>query len=413
MIMRKYLTYLIITWFTLAFLILPSSALEVCDCPGQNPGQDIFLAVDEALICYEYCKSPVAYDSNVTVCRNTLVEIPLNATDPDGDLLTYRIDAGPLNGILALVGGNKVVYIARENFTGTDSFSFTASDGNHDSNIATVTITVNESDGSSRCSHLFYGNVTIDGNPAPKNTTILATGPGARSDMAGNPVTTLTDGSYGSGEITGQKLMVQGCIEDGTPLSFYVDGVPAEVRNADAGGLWQPAFPFRAGGMTRLDIRVLSPSPLPKEVYIDAISIAITNSTYGFSSLLKLEKDPWLEARVTKGMFTVRISATGFHRFSDMPEVRRDATLGIYEHGIPLSSEKNVWFGSRVVTFEYVPVETRTLEVLIYVNENPGIYDIKHITIHVASETDVVTISAVTDPGNTLLPIEAVQVPRF
>jgi hypothetical protein len=389
MIMRKHLKYLIITWFTLAFLILPSSALEVCNCPGQNPGRDILLAVDEALTCYEYCKSPVAYDSNVTVCRDTLVEIPLNATDPDGDLLTYRIDAGPLNGILALIGGNKGVYIPRDNFTGTDSFSFTASDGNRNSNIASVTITVKEPDDSSPVSHSFYGNVTINGNPAPENTTILVAGPGVRSDMTGNPVTTLSDGSYGSCEITDQKLMVQGCIEEGTPLSFYVDGVPAEICNTDTNGPWQSAFPFRSGGMTRLDIRVLSPSPLPKEVYIDAISIAITNSTYGFSSTLKLEKDPWVAAKVTKDLFTVRISATGFHRFSNMPGLQRDATLGIYENGIPLSSEKNVWFGSRVVTFEYVPMETRTLEVLIFVNENPQIYDIKHITIYVATETDV------------------------
>jgi len=411
--MRKYSKYLIITWFTLAVLILPSSALAVCNCAGENPGRDDFLTVDEALTCYEYCKSPVAYDSNVTMCRNTLLEIPLNATDPDGDMMIYRIDAGPLNGILALVAGNMVVYIPRENFTGTDSFSFTASDGNRESNIATVTITVNEADDTSRYSHLFYGNVTIDGTPAPENTTILARGTGVRSDREGNPVATLSDGSYGSAEITDQTLLVQGCIEDGTPLSFYVDGVPAEVCDPDTNSLWLSAFPFRAGGMTRLDIRVLSPSPLPKEVYIDAISMAITNSTYGFSSTLKLEKDPSLEARVTKGMFTVRISATGFHRFSDIPELQRDATLGIYENGIPLSSEKNVWFGSRVVTFEYVPMETRTLEVLISVNDNPEIYDIKHITIYVATEADVHNITAVTDPGNTLRQIDTVQVPRF
>jgi hypothetical protein len=317
-----------------------------------------------------------------------------------------------LNGILTFVGGNKVVYIPRENFTGTDSFRFAASYGNCDSNFATVIITVEEPDDSSQVSHLFYGNVTIDGNPAPENTIILVSGPGVRSDMAGNPVTTLSYGSYGSGEITDQKLLVQGCIEEGTPLSFSVDGVPAEVCDTDTGGPWQPVFPFRAGGITRLDIRVLSPSPMQKEVYIDAISMAITNSSYGFSSILELEKDPCLEARVTKGMFTVRISATGFHRFNDMPELRRDATLGIYENGIPLSLEKNVWFGSRMVTFEYVPMETRTFEVLISVNENPEIYDSKRITIYVATEADVHDITAATDP-DTRFAIDTFQVPRF
>ncbi|MDD1707551.1 MAG: Ig-like domain-containing protein, partial [Methanoregulaceae archaeon] len=284
--MRKYSKYLIITWFTLAILILPSPSLAFCNCAGENPGRDTFSSVDEARTCYDYCKSPVAYDSNVMICENTLVEIPLNATDPDGDMITYRIEAGPFNGTLATVTGNRVVYIPKENFTGIDSFSYRVSDWNRNSNTATITITVLESDGSPQFSHLFYGNVTIDGNPAPENTTILAAGPGVRAYSTQNPVATLSDGSYGSAEIAGQKLLVKGCIENGTPLSFYVDGVPAEVCDTGTGGLWQSDFPFSAGGMTRLDIRVISPGPSPKEVYIDGISMSITNSTYGFSSTI-------------------------------------------------------------------------------------------------------------------------------
>ncbi len=89
-----------------------------------------------------------------------------------------------------------------------------------------------------------------------------------------------------------------------------------------------------------------------------------------------------MEARVTSGMFTIKISATGVHRFSFLPELRRDTTLGIYENGNPVSSEKNVWFGWDVVNYEYIANETRTFDILIYVNERPEIHDVKHITIY-------------------------------
>jgi hypothetical protein len=133
--------------------------------------------------------------------------------------------------------------------------------------------------------------------------------------------------------------------------------------------------------VTNLTLRVPPPLPVPDEVYINAISITISNSTYGFSRTIKLEKDPWMEARVTGGMFTIQISATGVHRVSFLPELRRDATLGIYENGTLLSSEKNVWFGSKVVNYEYIATGTRTFDILIYVNERPEIQDVKHITI--------------------------------
>ena len=38
---------------------------------------------------------PVAYDQSADTTKNTAVDITINATDPDGDPLTYTIVAGP------------------------------------------------------------------------------------------------------------------------------------------------------------------------------------------------------------------------------------------------------------------------------------------------------------------------------
>jgi len=408
--MTEWLKVTIIAQLAIAILILPSAALPACNCSAEDPDWGNFSSQCEARISYEYCKSlgnadsydldgynkkgtvgenrpgpcfpPVAYDGTVTINENTAVEITLYVTDPDGDTITYRIVNDPLNGTLGTITGTTVLYIPYENYTGVDSFSFSAHDGTWDSNTATVTLIV-EPEGSPILSHAFYGNVTIDGEPAPEFTMIVAVGPGVCSNITGNPVTVHTDGSYGSAGLTSQNLVVQGCIEDGAPVTFFADGIQAEVCDVTTSGPWQSAHPFRAGEVTNLDIRIPQTIPTPDKVYISAIGVTISNSTYGFSSMIKLEKDPWMELKVTRDMFDIQISATGFHVFGDQPVQGRDATFGIYENGIPVSSERTVWFGSRTARYEYVATETRTFDILIYVNGQPEIYDVKHLTIQV------------------------------
>lgn len=423
--MTEYLKIIIIAQLAIAILILPSSALVVCNCSSEDLDCANFSSQGEAQTWYDYCKSlekmdfsdlhgydkdgtgcenisvpycflPIAYDSNVTISEYTSVEITLNATDPDGDIMTFSIGSGPSDGTLGTITGNRVVYTPHTSYTGVDSFSFRANDGNWGSNTATITITI-EPSCSPQLPHVFYGNVTIDGEPAQEYTIILAVGPGVHSNITGNPVTTQINGLYGSADVTAQKLAVQGYIEDGAPIAFYADGRRAEVYDVNTSGPWQSTYPFRAGEMTNLNIRV------PDEVYIYAIYATISNSTYGFETTIKVVKDPWLELRVTRGMFYIQISAIGVHDFIDQPEPGRVATLGIYENGIPVSSEKNVWFGSNIVSYEYVAIETRTFDILIYVNERPEINDVKHITIYSYSGSDCHNCTAAADPGSSIV----------
>lgn len=89
---------------------------------------------------------PVARDQETsTVEDNATGLIQLSATDPDlpANTITYSIstEQRPANGILERVG-NTVQYIPKHNFFGTDSFSYTASDGNGGTDEGTVTVTV-------------------------------------------------------------------------------------------------------------------------------------------------------------------------------------------------------------------------------------------------------------------------------
>jgi VCBS repeat-containing protein len=65
-----------------------------------------------------------------------------NDTDPDGDPLTATLVAGPTNGTLALNADGSFTYIPNADYTGSDSFTYTATDGAGVSNVATVNITI-------------------------------------------------------------------------------------------------------------------------------------------------------------------------------------------------------------------------------------------------------------------------------
>jgi len=66
-----------------------------------------------------------------------------NDTDPDdGDLLTAVKVDDPTNGKLTLNSDGSFTYKPNLNYNGPDSFTYVANDGTFDSNVATVTITV-------------------------------------------------------------------------------------------------------------------------------------------------------------------------------------------------------------------------------------------------------------------------------
>jgi hypothetical protein len=85
--------------------------------------------------------TPVALDKSVSMNENSKKKITLEASDADGDPLSYSIvsdpDHGNLTGTLPVL-----FYEPGKGYTGYDSFRFMVSDGSSDSNIATISIAV-------------------------------------------------------------------------------------------------------------------------------------------------------------------------------------------------------------------------------------------------------------------------------
>ena len=88
--------------------------------------------------------APVANDLNVSTneLRFSSLDITLDASDVELLPLTYTIESNTSNGTTSL-NGNIVTYVPTTDWNGEDSFTYKANDGELDSNIASVTITVN------------------------------------------------------------------------------------------------------------------------------------------------------------------------------------------------------------------------------------------------------------------------------
>ncbi|MDP1569776.1 MAG: Ig-like domain-containing protein [Vicinamibacterales bacterium] len=85
--------------------------------------------------------APVIADQSVTTPEDTPIDVPLGATDVDGDTLAYTITSGPANGTVAIVDG-VLTYTPAPNFNGTDSVTVEVSDGAGGTATATITIIV-------------------------------------------------------------------------------------------------------------------------------------------------------------------------------------------------------------------------------------------------------------------------------
>ena len=84
-------------------------------------------------------------DEDTSLSGNVITDSisPTNDYDPDGDPLSARLVSDPSNGSVTLYSDGSFTYTPYADFNGTDWFTYVANDGTDDSNVATVTITVN------------------------------------------------------------------------------------------------------------------------------------------------------------------------------------------------------------------------------------------------------------------------------
>ena len=85
---------------------------------------------------------PKADDQSVTTSEDTAVSFIITGSDPDNDPLVYQIVTGPSSGTLSGSIPN-LTYTPDSNYHGSDTITFKTSDGQADSNTATITLTIN------------------------------------------------------------------------------------------------------------------------------------------------------------------------------------------------------------------------------------------------------------------------------
>jgi len=107
-------------------------------------------AVGRPDVALKFCRStpPVAADDVYVVEQDFILSVPAdkgllaNDSDADGQSITAVLGSGPNNGTLVFNADGSFTYTPEQYFSGTDSFTYVATDGEHDSNIATVKIAV-------------------------------------------------------------------------------------------------------------------------------------------------------------------------------------------------------------------------------------------------------------------------------
>ncbi len=87
--------------------------------------------------------APVATAQSVSTDEDVVIAIILAGTDPEGDALTYTVDAGPTHGTLSGTAPN-LTYTPEANYFGLDSFSFHVFDGAISSAASTFVINITE-----------------------------------------------------------------------------------------------------------------------------------------------------------------------------------------------------------------------------------------------------------------------------
>ena len=93
--------------------------------------------------------APIATDDSYTLAKNstaTAFDVVSNDTDVDGDLLAIVFVNSPDHGGSASIQGNNILYTPAADFVGTETFSYTISDGSGGTDSGTISVDVTFTD---------------------------------------------------------------------------------------------------------------------------------------------------------------------------------------------------------------------------------------------------------------------------
>ncbi|MFO1498134.1 MAG: Ig-like domain-containing protein [Verrucomicrobiota bacterium] len=106
-----------------------------------SDGRDLSRPAKVSIRVTDQNTAPTAEDFSVRVLVNTPTNITFKATDPESNPLNYHLVTRPKNGKLS-GKGQTVLYSPNPYFVGSDRFTFRVDDGDLESNVGTVTLSV-------------------------------------------------------------------------------------------------------------------------------------------------------------------------------------------------------------------------------------------------------------------------------
>lgn len=123
-----------------------TTTLNFQDQSASTSGIDLLL--DNVRITATVNTSPVAVADSYSTIQGVALVVPAagvlaNDSDAESNPLTAILNVGPTHGSVTLNADGSFTYTPTAGYTGPDSFTYHARDGNSDSNIATVSIAVN------------------------------------------------------------------------------------------------------------------------------------------------------------------------------------------------------------------------------------------------------------------------------
>ncbi len=195
--------------------------------------------------------APVAQGTNIAISEDAPANITLQASDVDGNPLTFTITKQPSNGTLAGTAPN-LIYTPTPNYFGPDEIRFRASDGTVSSNEAVIGITITSV------------------NDAPGITV-----PGPQSVITGQPVSfTVTGADPDSGDVltlTATNTPAGSTFTQTNATTGLFTWTPAEAQ----AGSFTVTFTVRDNGLPTLSATntvTIVVSPQTTNITIDAPS---------------------------------------------------------------------------------------------------------------------------------------------